>query len=250
MSMRRIHVFAAAFLTAKAALAAPPRAPSDIPVTGPRLHVSDLLPGAPADVGSVDLGPVPPPSGSRTLARADVLEAIRQSGQSEPKAMPETFRVVRKMKTLPASEARTLVEEALAAALPKGAALGSVSLKGSLEVPDGWNRVRAEIPKPPRKSGPFSTRAVLSFQRDDDTLFQTNLPVELRLSAEAAMPDLARSAPVTLVIRRGLVEVSIQGNVTIDADVGDVVPVMLRPSGRILRGKLVDKDHVIATEPS
>lgn len=250
MTMRRLHVFVAALLTAKGALATPPRAPADILVTGPRIHLSDLLPAASPDLGGIDLGPVPPPSGSRTLARADVVEAIRQSGQAEPKAMPESFRVVRKMKTLSAPEARTLVEEALAAALPKGAGLGNVSLKGPLEVPDGWNRVRADIPKPPRKSGPFSTRAVLSFQRDDDTLFQTNLPVELRLSAEAAMPDLARNAPVTLVIRRGLVEVTVQGNVTIDADVGDLVPVLLRPSGRILRGRLIDKDHVIATEAS
>ena len=51
-----------------------------------------------------------------------------------------------------------------------------------------------------------------------------------------------------LVVRKGLVEVSIAGVAGSDADVGGVLPVVLRPSGRVLRARAVDRDHALALE--
>ena len=51
---------------------------------------------------------------------------------------------------------------------------------------------------------------------------------------------------ITLVIRRGLVEVSSAGTAGADADVGDLVPVVLSPSGRTISARLEDADHALA----
>ncbi len=49
-------------------------------------------------------------------------------------------------------------------------------------------------------------------------------------------------------VRRGLIEVSTQAVTSADGDIGDVVQVLLRPSGRALRAQLVARDRSIAVE--
>jgi flagella basal body P-ring formation protein FlgA len=60
--------------------------------------------------------------------------------------------------------------------------------------------------------------------------------------------ELVKGAPVTLVVRRGLVEVTAPAVLSVDADVGDIVQVLLRPSGRAMRAHLVAKDRAVALE--
>ena len=74
-------------------------------------------------------------------------------------------------------------------------------------------------------------------------LWRLSVPLELNLSQEATVYDVTRGSRVTLVIRRGLIEVSSVGTAGADADVGDLVPVILTPSGRTLSARLEDKDH-------
>jgi hypothetical protein len=50
------------------------------------------------------------------------------------------------------------------------------------------------------------------------------------------------------VVSRGLVEVTTPAVTSADADIGDVVQVLLRPSGRALRAELVAKDRALALE--
>lgn len=223
---------------------------AEIAVAGPRVHLSDLVPSARPELASVDLGPAPKLRTVRIVEREEVLRAVRASGAAEPRGLPASFRIVRKTVRLGPIDAERRLRDALGRALPKGATLKRVGLDAALDLPSGELQATAEIPKPPRRQGNFSTQAIVSFAEDGETVAQVAVPIQLTLSAEAATPDVARGATVTLVFRQGLVEVSTPAVATTDADVGETCPVMLRPSGRILRGKLVDKDHVVATESS
>lgn len=235
------------------ALAAPRPAaaspPLRVAVTGARVRVADVVPDAPPDAAAVDLGPAPAPGGTRLIERAAILRALRERQATEPAHLPEAVRVSRRTRTLSPAELERLVRDALPPGrLPRGAALTAVRPPRALEVPAGWSAVAAELPRPPRRAGPFATTAYLSFLLGEDTLARVAVPVDLALPAGAAAPDLARGAAVTLVVRRGLVEVRASGSAGADADVGDTLPVVLRPAGRVLRARLVERDLALALE--
>jgi hypothetical protein len=105
------------------------------------------------------------------------------------------------------------------------------------------------VPRAPKKAGPFMTMAVLSFfGADAEVLARVPVPIELGVSADAITFDTSRGNPLTLVIRRPLVEVRIGAFAGADADIGDPVPVQLRPSGRVVRARLLSKDEALAVE--
>ena len=74
------------------------------------------------------------------------------------------------------------------------------------------------------------------------------VPVDLLVSEDGAAYDAPRGAAVTLIVRRGFVEIRAAGFAGADADVGDPVPIQLRPSGRIVRARLSSRDEAIAME--
>jgi hypothetical protein len=232
--------------TARPAAASPP---TRVSVTGPRVRVGDVLPDAPPDAAAVDLGPAPAAGGTRLIEREAILRALRERQATEPARIPESVRVSRRTRTLTAAEVERLVRDALPPErLPRGAALAAVRPPRALEVPAGWSAVAAELPRAPRRAGPFATTAYVSFLLDGDTLARVPVPIELTLPAGAATPDLARGAAVTLAVRRGLVEVRASASAGADADVGDTLPVVLRPAGRVIRARLVARDLAVALE--
>lgn len=244
-AMKTIKTLTLAFALGLAsyAHAAPP---VEVAVEGPRVHLAELV----ADATDVDLGPVPSAGGSRIVGRAEILAALKDAGAPPPKKLPDAIRVVRKMAQLAAPEIERAVRDALAAKMPRGATLAAVQAPRTLSVPQGWTRTVTELPHPPRRSGAFNTTATVSFYRDDEVLARALVPVELSLSSAAATYDVMRGGSVTLVIRRGLVEVTVAASAGADADIGGTLPITLRPSGRVVSARLIDKDHAVSLEGS
>jgi flagella basal body P-ring formation protein FlgA len=56
---------------------------------------------------------------------------------------------------------------------------------------------------------------------------------------------VSKGAAITLVVKTGLVEISTKAVANDNADVGDTLPVMLRPSGKVVRAKLIAKDRAL-----
>ena len=52
------------------------------------------------------------------------------------------------------------------------------------------------------------------------------------------------------MLRKGLVEIAIGGVAGSDTDVGSVFQVTLKPSGRVIRARAIDKDHAVSLEDS
>ncbi|MDB4942426.1 MAG: hypothetical protein JWP97_1960 [Labilithrix sp.] len=253
--MKTVSLLVALVLAPASAFAAPPAAPAiavphAIEVSAARVHLHDLV--AVGTQPDVDLGPAPALGGTRTIDRDDVVRALGAASATgpTPKLAPQ-YRVSRKVKKLAGPELEKLVRAGLdPARLTKGIAFTGVRSVAA-QVPDGYDRVTVELPAYPRKAGPVTVTASLAFLGSEgEVIARITVPVDFAIPPEALVPDIAKGGGVTLVIQKGLVEVSMPAVANADGDLGNVLPVMLKPSGRIVRARLVDKDHAVALEES
>ena len=224
--------------------------PREVIVTTTRVSVSDVVPGTNAAVGVIDLGPSPAAGAARLVTRADLLAALSSRQLPVPANIPDSVRVVRKVRHLPPAEMGALVREAVAAkGLARGVALTAVRPDRSNDVADGWTRVEVDVPRAPKKAGPFLTMAIASFfAAGDEVIARVPVPIELAVSAEGTTFDAPRGAAVTLVVRRTFIEVRVSAVMGADADVGDAAPIQLRPSGRVVRARLTSRDEALALD--
>ena len=253
--MRRLSLIAAVLAAAfapRAAFAAPvatPSAPRVIEIATARVHFHDL-----GIVGSampdVDLGPAPPLGGARTIDREEITRALAAANAPAAPKLPAQFRIVRRAHRLTTADVDKLVRAAVdPARIPRGATVTNVRA-APLQVPEGFDRVTVDLPTLPRRSGTVTVTAAVSFVCEGDVLARITVPMDFNVPAEALVPDVAKGAAITLLVRRGLVEVSIGAVAGADGDTGGILPVLLKPSGRVVRARIVDRDHAVALEDS
>lgn len=217
------------------------RHPRSLSVASTRVRLGDLVPDAPTDLRAVDLGPAPMPGGVRVIAREAVRDAYLERSLQAPADLPASFTVGRRMQSVTARELEARIREVIGAAgLPRGVTLTSVRCPPTSLVPDGWQTLAVDLLGVPRRTGAARVSARVSLRQGDTVLAVLAVPMDVSLDADAVRPDVAHGAPVQLVIRRGLVEVTAPATAGVDARVGDVFPVVLHPAGRTLRARLID----------
>jgi hypothetical protein len=217
-------------------------------VPGAKIRAKDILGASAPDV---EIGSTPPIGSSRIVERAEIERAFAGANVAPPKKLPAAVRVMRKTRRLAAADVATAIRSALTSTgLPRGATMANIRAVAT-EVPADYQRVAVELPRLPRRAGTTTVQATVTFLGEDETPLQKAItPVELVLPPEAAFPEIARGSTLTLVVRRGLVEVSVPAIAAADGDVGAILPVTLKPSGRVLRARTIDKDHAVALEES
>ncbi len=233
---------------ASTAVGAAPSRVATVVVRGTRVHVGDLVSGLPDAIQAVDLGPAPALEGSRLISRLEVTGVLADHGADPAVVVAEGYRVRRQLRVLTAADIAAMVRDAIPARLPRGATLGRVLPRQSVTVPDGWTDVRCEVPHPPHRAGLAVSNVLVSLYNGPDALWTLTVPVELVLSDDAVAFDVPRGSHVTVVVRRGLVEVRATGTVNVDADIGDLAPVTVLPSGRALPGRVEDATTVVLVE--
>ncbi len=223
----------------------------EVQVVGPRVHLIDVVPTVPAAVATADLGPAPAPGGSRFVTQEELRTAAAGASAKVIASLPPAIRVVRKMRKLTAADVERETRKAvLAAGLRRGITIAAVRAPKSSDVADGWTSITASIPKPPRRAGRVPTTAALTFQRGTEVLARLAIPIDLDLAAEAAIPDIAKGAAVTVTVKVGLVEISAAALASADADIGEELFVTLRPSGKMLRATLIAPGKALVTAAS
>jgi hypothetical protein len=236
-------MLAAAFSThgASTAIAAP--APKIVAVEGPRVSLAEVV----ADAPEADLGPAPALAGDRLLTKDDLVAVVISKG-GDPKKLkiPAAVRLVRKTKKLAAAELEQELRSKLA--LKKGATLVAVRAPKSVEIASGWTSVEIATPKLPHKVGSFTTTATITFVRPPEVLGKSLVPIDLSLGPDAAKWDVVAKDVINLVVRKGVVEISAPATAGGDADVGDVLQVTVKSTGRVLQARLVARDRAIALE--
>ncbi len=244
--MRRTTAFLAALLLyASASSAGSPPHMTAISVSSLHIRVGDIIADLDPVAAAFELGPAPAANGSRVVDRDEIVRAFQEHGVEPPRILPAAVRVVRKMRRIEAGEIADLVRAGLSENLPRGATIAGVHGTRT-SVPDGWTRATCEVPRPPHRTGVVASSASLTFFENEQALWRISVPLDLNLDQDAKLYDLARGSRVTLLIRRGLVEVGAAGTAGADADVGDLVPVILLPSGRTLSARLEDREHAVA----
>lgn len=216
-----------------------------VEVTSARLRVSDVVKDAPSDVASADLGPSPAPSGSRVLTRADLTRLLRDVGYTGKAPTADSVRIVRKMRHMDAEGLETEVRKAV---LPKGVTIALVRAPRTTDVPEGFDHVTIDLGKLQRRAGTQVTTARAIFLRGEESLATVPVPVELTVSALAAKADLSRGSPLTVIVRRGGVEITAAGVAGADADVGGTLPVTIRETGRVIKAQLIEPSRAILVE--
>jgi hypothetical protein len=216
----------------------------EVAVARTRVCVADLVPHASPEIAQLDLGPAPAPGGARVVTREELRRAIEEARSKMPPRLPAAVRVVRKMTRLMPADLDRITRKAMdSAPLGRGATLSAVKATSTVMVPAGWDSVRASLPKRPHRAGVVRATALLTFSAGADVLAAVGVPVELSLTAEAAAWDVAKGSALRVVVRRGAIEVEAPAIAAADADIGGVLPVMLRSTGRVVRVKLVDQEH-------
>ncbi|MFO0738534.1 MAG: flagella basal body P-ring formation protein FlgA [Labilithrix sp.] len=245
-----MKTFAALLIVGALANAAKAPTPADtmrVEVKGPRVHTKDIFGAGTVDV---DLGPTPPIGTTRMIEKADIEKAFADAKAAPPKKIPAHVRVSRKTRRLAANDVDNAVKGVLLTQkLPRGAEL--IKVRGSAtEVADDYDHLSVELPTAiPRKAGPATLQATVSFMSAENTpIFRAIVPLDVSFPPEAAFADIPKGAPIALVVRKGLVEVSMPGVAAMDGDIGSVVMVTLKPSGRVVRARAIDKDHAVAED--
>ncbi len=243
-------ILLAALLFAATALALPAEARQRLPqvqVSGQRIMLSDIIAGEAASLVQVDLGPAPAPGGSRIIDRRTIREALERESVTGIRKIPKAVRVVRKMTKLSRERLSKIAKKALSAqGLRRGITLLKWRPSRSVRVAAGWDEVSLRLPKPPRRRGNWSTTGLLTFTAGGTRVARLAIPVTFSVSAEGAKPDVDKGQALLLVVRRGLVEIKVKAIAKTAADVGDVLSVTLRPSGRQVRAKLLGGGQALA----
>ncbi len=214
-----------------------------------RLLAGDVLKSAPPGVAEIDLGPAPPPGGNRLLTKNEIELMLRQRGVDTSKlSIPISLRIIGAAKRLSPAELTTLVTPVILQSLPTGVGLTKVTPGYDVVVPPSATVGSVEIPRHPRQKGPFRTTANVQMVADGNVVARVPVPVVLDISEEAARPDVARGSRIGLVIDRRSLRIMTQGSCLLDANIGDVVSVLVVPTNRVVKAKITSRDEAHMVE--
>jgi hypothetical protein len=210
-------------------------------VTSARLTVADVVESAPADARDVELGPSPAPGASRVVSKDEVVRSLRRASISTSFAIPASTRVTRASTHLSSRMLADLARSGITSALPAGVTLGRVDATTDITAPVGTRVGHVTLPKLPKVAGPFRTTVSVELLRDEERVAQLQMAVVLDISEAAAVADVKKGGHVTIIVERETLRVSTEAVLNKDADVGDIVPVTLAATGRVMRVKLLTK---------
>ena len=217
-------------------------------VSHARLKVADVA-RAEGDVGAVDLGPAPPPGGSRIISRGEVLERVRTAGL-DPRGLKlrASVRVVSASLRLTPDALVKLATPAIAQVLPEGVALAKVDATHDVITHPGTTVRGAIVPRIPHQKGSVPWNATLELASDDGVVTKVPLGITLEVSEAAARADVPRGARIEVVLERGAIKIATTGTAMADADVGDTTQISLVSTGRVVHARVVSRERVEIVE--
>lgn len=172
---------------------------------------------------------------------------VTQPAHADAPQKPIVKQPAKKLRHLSVLDVENAIRAALVEApLARNASLTSVH-NSAIDL-ESFDKVTLDVPQLPRKAGPMSVTVAVTFFSNGVVAARTTARLDIVLPPEAALAPIPKGAPILLSIKRGLVEVTISGYAGADADIGGILPVILKPSGRMLRARAIDKDHAIAEE--
>ena len=204
-----------------------------------RILLGDIVDVSSQAASELDLGPAPPPGGSRMVTKDEILRELRAAGQNASGLkLPATVRVTSAARRLTPEQLEALLRPELERSVPASAELKALSVRRGAVLSPRAEIGRVEYPKLPKREGTFKSTAMAELTVDGEVVMRVPVSVTLELKPEAARSALERGAQVHLVIERGAARVSAVGIALTAADVGDVVQFRVQNTQKVLRARV------------
>lgn len=208
-------------------------------VDGPRLHLGDVVNGAPVEYADLDLGPSPPPGNSRLISKAELSRALALAGlEAKAVKLPSAVRVIRSARRLSAADVASGSRPLVEARLSRGARLVELRARSGVLVANTAAVISIRLPKLPARVGQVVLTATAEIGEDGAIAARVPLRVVLELGPDASRPDVARGARIDLVIEHGVASVSASAICLGDANIGDVASFKVEATKKILRARV------------
>ncbi|HJL19619.1 MAG TPA: flagella basal body P-ring formation protein FlgA [Sandaracinaceae bacterium LLY-WYZ-13_1] len=201
------------------------------------VHLSEVVPAlGGTELGALEVGPAPPPGGTRVIRRSDVLRALREAGR-DPRglAIPRATRIRREARALDGDRIEALSRDAVVEALAP-CRLEELTVRGDATVAAGPLEVTAEG-QAPRRSGAASVMVILSAGGRE-----VRVPAQARVRCPA--PVVRPGRRVRLRVRFGAVIASAPGVARQPGRVGEVIRVQNLQTRASLRARVIDAETV------
>lgn len=212
---------------------------SGVRITGARVYLRDVMAGCPESACAADLGPAPPAGSSRWVP-ADAMRGALSAAGEKPAQYPDLAakRVISASRVWSPAELGELLRPSIERKLPPGVRLVELQPKAGATLPLLASAGECTLPALPKRAGSVTTTATVEILHEGSAVRRVPVQLRLELSERAARPLIARGAVVTLVIERGLASVSARGTALSDAELGQLAPFRVQPTGRVVQARV------------
>lgn len=212
-------------------------------IDGPRILLSDIVGAAPEELAETDLGPAPPPGGSRVVSRLDVQQALARAGapRDQKLAIPKLTRVESRAERLGPDQIIAEVSPKVLAALPADVELEKLSTTRSLVLSPRAEFGAVRLPKLPKREGAVKTTLTVEILTPGSSPLMVPLTANLRLGPSAANYTVSRGAELTAFIERGPTRIGAIAVALGDADVDDTVLLQIVKTRKVIKARIESK---------
>lgn len=244
--MRRWPFFATLVLGLGAASPAP--AEPQKTVDGPSLKLGDLVEVS-AELHEFELGPAPAPGQSRLVSKDELSRRLAEGGvDSKTVKLPSAIRVTRSARHLSAGDLVKSAAPVLAARLPHGARVVSLTASKGATVAKNVEVTGIRIPKLPRRVGQHTLTLTAELGEQGTISHRLPLRAVITLDENAAKPPVQRGARLDLLIEQGAVRVGASAIALADADVGEVTTFKVEATKKVVRGRVLAANRAMVVQ--
>jgi hypothetical protein len=214
-------------------------AQSGVRITGARVYLRDVMASCPESACAADLGPAPPAGSSRWVA-ADAMRGALSAAGEQPAHYPDLAakRVISASRVWSPAELGELLRPSIERKLPPGVRLVELQPKSGATLPLLASAGECLLPGLPKRPGPVTTTATVEILHEGSVVRRVPVQLRLELSERAARPLIARGGVITLVVERGTATVSARGVALSDAELGQLAPFRVQPTGRVVQARV------------
>ncbi len=208
-------------------------------VSGARICLGDLLESLPEAAAAVDLGPSPPPGGSRLFSHHRLNRILAEQGLSV--RFTEPVRVERDVVVRERESLRLWFQPEIVKVLPAGVELLRLEPPARLRLTRSAEISNVRLARLPRQVGVVESSATIEFMDADGDVTRAVCTLGLRLSETQARPAVVSGAVLTLRIASAVTEVTAEAVAMSMGEVGDVLPFRVVKTNRVVRARVVSE---------
>jgi hypothetical protein len=168
---------------------------------------------------------------------------LRDAGLStEGHSLPVAVRIKTRSERWTQERLREQATGAVEASLPDGVLLKRINVRASLVLPSGTVASKVELGRIPRREGEASVSGVLLLAREGVVLRRVPIGVIVDVSAEGAVPLVAKGATLKVYIEKSSAQITAVAEALRDGELGDIVQFRVRATRRVVRA-IVESRH-------